>query len=141
MNIYMMEALKEANKAYKKGDVPVGCVIVCNNKIIAKAYNKKEKTNNAIAHAEILAIKKACKKLKTWRLEQCEIYITMEPCLMCSGAIVQSRINKIYYGIKNDSFGGSKYIKIYNKKIEIKGNIMKDECHYLIKKFFEEKRV
>lgn len=141
MNIYMMEALKEANKAYKEGDVPVGCVIVYNNKIIAKAHNKKEKTNDAVAHAEILAIKKACKKMKTWRLERCEIYITMEPCLMCSGAIIQSRINKVYYGIKNPSFGGSKYIKLYNKKIEFEENVMKDECQYLIKKFFEEKRV
>ena len=84
---YMKIALKQAEKALKYNEVPVGCVIVKNNKIIAKAYNKKEKTKNVIQHAEIIAISKACKKIKNWRLDNCEIYITMEPCMMCSGAI------------------------------------------------------
>ena len=93
----MKIALKNAKKALKHDEVPVGAVIVKNNKIISQAYNKKEKTKNVINHAEIIAISKACKKLKTWRLDDCEIYITMEPCMMCSGAIEQARIKKIIY--------------------------------------------
>ena len=102
MNEYYMNiAIKEAKKAYKYEEVPVGAVIVKNNKVIAKAFNKKEKTKNVTKHAEIIAISKACKKLKNWRLEDCIIYVTMEPCMMCSGAIEQSRIKKIVYGVKN----------------------------------------
>ena len=99
---YMKIAIKEANKAFKINEVPVGAVIVKNKKIIAKAYNKREKTKNVINHAEIIAITKACKNIKNWRLDDCEIYITMEPCMMCSGAIQQSRIKKIIYGVKNE---------------------------------------
>ena len=86
---YMNIAIKEAKKAYKYEEVPVGAVIVKNNKIVSKAFNKKEKTKNVIKHAEIIAISKACKKLKNWRLDECELYVTMEPCMMCSGAIEQ----------------------------------------------------
>ena len=102
---YMEIAIKEANKAYKKGDVPVGAIIIKNNKIIAKAYNTKEKNKNAINHAEILVIKKACKKLNTWHLNDCILYTTMEPCMMCCGAIMQSRIKEIHYILDNESFG------------------------------------
>lgn len=136
--IYMIEALKQANKAFKKGDVPVGCVIVYNNKIIAKAYNKKEKNKNAVLHAEIIAITKACKKLKTWHLENCKLYTTMEPCLMCTGAIIQSRIGYICYGVKNDSFGGLNQIN--SNKVIIKSNILKDKSEQLLKEFFKLKR-
>ena len=101
---YLKIAYKEALKAYKKGDIPVGCVIVKKNKIVAKAYNKKEKNNIATYHAEILAINKACKKLKTWHLDDCILYTTMEPCIMCSGAIIQSRIKKIVYSISIITF-------------------------------------
>ena len=102
---YMEIAIKEANKAYKKGDVPVGAIIIKNNKIIAKAYNTKEKNKNAINHAEILVIKKACKKLNTWHLNDCILYTTIEPCMMCCGAIMQSRIKEIHYILDNESFG------------------------------------
>ena len=102
---YMHEALKEAKKSYKADDVPVGAIIVMNNKIIAKAHNKKEKHKNAIEHAEILAISKACKKLNTWHLEKCTIYVTLEPCLMCAGALIQSRIGKLVYATNNEKFG------------------------------------
>ena len=102
---YMTEAIKQEKKAYNKKEVPVGAVIVCNNKIIAKSYNMREKKKNVIKHAEIIAIAKACKKKKTWKLDDCEIYVTMEPCLMCFGAIMQARIKKIYYGIQNEKYG------------------------------------
>lgn len=136
---YMIEALNQAQKAYKKGDVPVGCVIVKNNKIIAKGYNKKEKNRNAIEHAEIIAISKACKKLKTWHLEDCKLYTTMEPCLMCTGAILQSRIGYVCYGIKNQNYGASD--KLSKSKIIIVGEIKKENSEKLLKKFFKEKRI
>ena len=98
---YMSLALKEAKKASMNGDIPVGCVIIKNDKVIAKSYNKKEKHNNAIKHAEIDAISKACRKLKTWHLDDCILYTTMEPCTMCTGAIIQSRIKKIYFSLSS----------------------------------------
>lgn len=101
MEEYIKEALKEAKKAYKKEEVPVGAIIVKDGKIIAKAHNLREKTNLSTAHAEILCINKACKKLKSWRLENCTMYVTLEPCSMCAGAIMQSRISKIIYGAKD----------------------------------------
>lgn len=141
MNIdYMKLALKEANKALKKGDVPIGCVVVKNNKIIAKAHNEKETKKNAIYHAELLAISKACKKLKTWHLEDCKLYTTMEPCMMCAGSIIQSRINYVCYSIKNETFGASTYLKNTNKKIEIVPFVLEDESKKLIQTFFKEKR-
>ena len=110
MNDFMNLALKQALKAYKKQEVPIGAIVVKNGKIISKAYNKKENKQITTKHAEIIAIERACKKLKTWHLDECEIYTTMEPCLMCYGAIEQSRISKIYYGLKNMNFGfKSKY--------------------------------
>lgn len=140
MKEHMQIAYKEALKAYKKGDVPVGAVIIKNNKVIAKSYNKKEKKNNAILHAEIDAINKACKKLKTWHLENCILYTTLEPCLMCTGAIVQSRINEIYYATENKNFGEINNIKKYNKQIKINSGLLKNESSELLKKFFKEKR-
>lgn len=136
----MKIAYKEALKAYKKGDVPVGAVIIKNNKVIAKSYNKKEKNNNAILHAEIDVINKACKKLKTWHLENCILYTTLEPCLMCTGAIIQSRINEIYYATENNNFGEINNIKKYNKQIKINSGLLKNESSELLKKFFKEKR-
>ena len=93
---FMEEALKEAKKSYHQGDVPVGAIIVKNQKIISKGHNKKEKMQVATRHAEMIAIEKACKKLKTWHLDDCILYVTMEPCLMCAGAILQSRIKKLF---------------------------------------------
>ena len=101
---YMKEALKQANIAYKKDEVPIGCIIVKEGKIISRSYNQKKLKNIATYHAEILAINKACKKLNTWHLEDCTLYTTVEPCLMCAGAIIQSRISRVVYGTKNKAF-------------------------------------
>jgi len=138
MEKYMKIAYKEAEKAYKNGEVPVGAVIVKDNIVVSKAYNKKEKYQCTTKHAEIIAIEKACKKLKTWHLDDCEIYITMEPCMMCTGAIIQSRIKKIYYAIENEKFGYLNKIDIKKIKI-VKGN-MTLESAQLLQKFFQDKR-
>ena len=114
---YMMLAIDEAKKAYKKNEVPIGCVIVKDGRIISKAHNKKEIKKNAIMHAEIIAIAKACKKLKTWHLDDCVLYTTVEPCMMCTGAIIQSRIKKIYYSISNKSFGELENYHLKEEKI------------------------
>lgn len=140
MDKYMNIAIKEALKAYKKGDIPVGCVIIKNNKIIAKAYNKKENKKVSTYHAEIIAINKACKKLKTWHLDDCTLYTTMEPCIMCSGAIIQSRIKNIIYILDNPNFGNINNNKIFNNN---KYNIKKvDNDAYLkyLQQFFIKKR-
>ena len=141
MNCYMELALKEAYKSYKKGDVPVGAVVVKNGKIIAKAHNLKEKKHNPLMHAEIIAISKTSKRLKRWRLDDCELYVTMEPCMMCTGAIMQSRIKKVYYSIENHDFGALKNIsqdKKYN--ITVDNTMGTDESLNMLKKFFEERR-
>ena len=141
MNCYMELALKEAYKSYKKGDVPVGAVIVKNGKKIAKAHNLKEKKHNPLMHAEIIAINKASKRLKRWRLDDCELYVTMEPCMMCTGAIIQSRIKKIYYSIENHDFGALKNISQDKKYNIIVDNTMgTNESLNMLKKFFEERR-
>ena len=137
---YIKIALNEAKKAYKKCDVPVGAVIVKNNKIIAKAYNKKENKGNAILHAELIAINKACKKLKTWHLENCKLYTTLEPCPMCIGAIIQSRIGSLYYSTNNNNYSEINMLKKYNKQINIKSGILKEEASNLLTKFFKEQR-
>ena len=139
----MKEALKEAKKAYKKEEVPVGAIIVKDGKIIARAHNIKETKKNAVGHAEILAIQKACKKLKAWRLIDCEMYVTLEPCSMCAGALINSRINKIYIGTDDPKTGacGSVLNLLedypFNHKIEIEKYILKDECEGLLKEFFK----
>lgn len=143
---YMKEALKEAKKAYNKDEVPVGCVIVKQGKIIAKAYNKREKSQDATAHAEILCIKKACKKINSFRLNDCEIYVTLEPCPMCAGAIINARIAKVFFGAYDNKAGccGTLYNlptdKRFNHNAEIKGGILEQDCATLLKKFFYEKR-
>jgi len=105
---YMLEAIKEAKKAYKKDEVPVGAIIVYNNKIIARGHNLKERNNDVTAHAEIVALKKAAKKMKTWRLNDCDIYVTLEPCSMCMSALIQCRIRNIYYGCMDGKSGAIK---------------------------------
>lgn len=142
---FMKEALKEAKKAYKKEEIPVGCVIVKNDEIIAKAHNLKETKNLATAHAEILAIEKAAKELKSWRLSDCEMYITLEPCTMCMGAIILSRIKKIYIGTMDEKTGAcGSFINLqnykYNHKVEIETGLMKEECEKIIKEFFKKLR-
>ena len=133
---YMQIAIKQAKKALKCGEVPVGAVIVKNNKIISKAFNKKEKLKNVTKHAEIIAISKACKKLKNWRLDDCKIYVTMEPCMMCSGAIEQSRIKKIVYGVKNENYGYTDKLK----NLEIISQICENTCKEMIQSFFKKRR-
>ena len=141
----MKIALKNAKKALKHDEVPVGAVIVKNNKIISQAYNKKEKTKNVINHAEIIAISKACKKLKTWRLDDCSLYVTLEPCLMCSGAIIQSRISKVYFATKNEKFGYVSSIdsllnKKNNHKVEIHEGMCQKKAQKMLIEFFKNKR-
>ena len=140
---YMNLALKEAKKAIKYGDIPIGCVIVMNNKVISKAFNKKEFNNNPIKHAEIIAIEKASKKLNTWHLDECTLYTTMEPCLMCAGAILQSRISRIVYGLPNNNFGevtSNNVVFKNNKKIKIDGCICEEESKSLVQCFFKNIR-
>jgi len=145
-NKFMKEALKEAQKAYDKLEVPVGCVIVKDGKIIARAHNQKETKLDTTKHAEILAIQKASKKLESWRLLDCEMYVTLEPCPMCAGAIINSRIKKVYIGTKDEKTGacGSKLNLLedytFNHKVEIETGIMKNECEEILKKFFKELR-
>jgi len=142
---YIKEALKEAKKAYSIGEIPVGCVIVYNDKIIARGYNKREKNQQAIDHAEIIAIRKASKKIGSWRLDDCKMYITLEPCVMCSGAIIQSRIKEVIYGAYDYRFGCHKSITNlfdlkFNHTVNIKGGVLEEECSNIIKKFFQELR-
>ena len=133
---YMNLAIVQSKKALKKNEVPVGAIIVKNNKVISKGYNKKEQKNNAIKHAEIIAIEKACKKLKNWRLEDCILYVTMEPCMMCCGAIEQSRIKKIVYAIENQNFGYTHDLK----NVEIVSGVHKNICRDMVQTFFQKKR-
>ncbi len=139
----MIEALKEAKKAYKKLEVPVGAVIVKDGEIIARAHNLKETKNDTTKHAEIIAIQKASKKLNAWRLEDCEMYVTLEPCTMCAGAIINSRIKKIYIGTKDPKTGACGSILNlfedykFNHKVEYETGIMQEECEKILKDFFK----
>lgn len=139
---YMVIALNQAQKAFKKGEVPVGAVIVKNDKIISKAYNKREKTKNILNHAEIIAIRKACKRLKSWRLNECEIYVTLEPCLMCSGAIKQARMKRIIYATDSPKYGEiENNNKVFeNSDVLITREICKKDSQKLLKNFFKLRR-
>lgn len=142
---FMREALKEARKAYNIKEVPIGCVIVLDGKIIARAYNKREKMNLSLAHAEILAIKKASKKLESWRLENCTMYITLEPCVMCAGAIIQSRIKNVVYGTQDPRFGTHKSIinlfdVKFNHTVNVTSGVLETECSSIISLFFKDLR-
>ena len=143
---YMKQALKEAEKAYKKLEVPVGAVIVKDGKIIARAHNQKETKTDTTKHAEIIAIQKASKKLESWRLIDCEMYITLEPCSMCAGAIINSRIKKVYIGAMDEKTGAVGSVLnlfedyTFNHKVESETGIMKKECQETLKKFFKELR-
>ena len=142
---FMKEALKEAKKAYEKLEVPVGAVIVKNGKIIARAHNLKETKKDTTKHAEILAIEKASKKLNAWRLLDCEMYITLEPCSMCAGAIINSRIKKIYIGALDEKTGAAGSVLNlfdykFNHKVEVEKGILQKECEKVLKDFFKELR-
>ncbi len=139
---FMGFALKEAKKAAEKGEVPVGAVIVKDGEIIAKAHNTKESKKNAINHAEILAIEKACKKLGGWRLWQCELFVTLEPCPMCTGAIINSRLKRVVYGVKDEKSGCCESVANFfempfNHKPEVKSAVLEKECSALLSEFFK----
>ena len=143
---FMKEALKEAKKAYEKLEVPVGAVIVKDGKIIARAHNQKETKKDTTKHAEILAIQKASKKLESWRLIDCEMYVTLEPCSMCAGAIINSRIKKIYIGTLDEKTGAAGSVfnlfedYTFNHKVEIEKGILQKDCEQILKDFFKELR-
>lgn len=141
---FMKKALLLAKKAYAVDEVPVGAVLVLNGKVIASAYNKREFSKDAIAHAEILAIKKACKKLDDFRLLGAELYVSLEPCVMCTGAILNARIAKVYFGasITNGSISCSELVQRaeLNHKTEIYGGFLKEECSQLVSCYFKQKR-
>lgn len=142
---FMRLAIKEAKKAKNKDEVPIGAVVVKNGKIISRGYNLRESKQNSLKHAEIIAIDKACKKLGNFRLEGCDLYVTVEPCLMCSGAIVQSRIRKVYFGACDEKYGTvTSVVNAFeikaNHRVEFEQGVCKDECESLIKNFFKELR-
>ena len=142
----MSLALAEAKKAFIKDEVPVGCVVVLNDEVLAKSYNQKVKKKDPTSHAEIECIKKACKKLNSSYLNECEMYVTLEPCIMCAGAIINSRIKKVYIGTldpKGGAFGSNtdvNKIKNLNHYPRVEKNILQDECSKILKEFFKNKR-
>ena len=142
----MLEALKEAQLAAKEDEVPIGCVIVKNNQIIARAHNQRDKTNNPFGHAEMLAIQKASEVVNDWQLVDVELYVTIEPCLMCAGAIIQSRIAKVIYGapdLKGGALGGSINVldaKDINHRPEVIKGVLIEQCISIIKDYFKSKR-
>ena len=142
----MRQAIKQALIAKEKDEVPIGAVIVIDGKIIAKAYNQMEKTQRATAHAEILAIEKACKKLKSWRLDGAEMYVTVEPCAMCAGAITNARIKKVYFGAYESKSGCAESLypvlteNGLNHKTEYEGGIEREICAQILKDYFKSKR-
>lgn len=143
---FMKEAIIEAEKAYALGEVPVGAVVVKDNEIIARAHNLRESTQNATHHAEIIAINEACHKLNTWRLNDCDLYVTLEPCIMCAGALILSRINKVYFGASDPKFGSVVSvtrildIKKYNHQVLYEGGILSEACANILKSFFKSLR-
>lgn len=142
----MKEAIKQAKKAYRINEVPIGCVIVYENKIIARAYNKRNTKKNALAHAEIIAINKASKVMGDWRLEECSMYITLEPCPMCAGAIVQSRMKEVYVGSMNPKAGCAGSVinllqmEQLNHQVSLEIGLLEEECSNLLTTFFKELR-
>ena len=143
---FMKLALKEAQKAYNELEIPVGAIIVKDGKVIARAYNEKEKKNDSTKHAEILAIQKASKKLKSWRLYDCDMYVTLEPCPMCAGAIIQARIKKLYIGTMDEKTGacGSVLNLLedykFNHQVEVETGLLNNECEKILKDFFKDLR-
>ncbi|QHQ60365.1 tRNA-specific adenosine deaminase [Anaerocolumna sedimenticola] len=148
MNLkYMKEALKEAKKAAKLGEVPIGCVIVYEDKIIGRGYNKRNTRKTTLAHAELIAIQKASKVIGDWRLEDCTMYVTLEPCQMCAGAIVQARIKEVIVGTMNPKAGCAGSIlnilqmEEFNHQVELTTGVMQEECETVLKEFFKGLRV
>lgn len=144
---YMKEAIRQAKKAYAIGEVPIGCVIVYEDKIIGRGYNRRTIDKNTLAHAELQAIRKASKKMDDWRLEGCTMYVTLEPCQMCSGAIVQSRMDRVVVGCMNPKAGCAGSIlnllnmQEFNHQVELTTGVLEEECSQLMKSFFRELRM
>ena len=144
---YMKEAIRQAKKAYALGEVPIGCVIVYQDKIIGRGYNRRNTDKNTLAHAEITAINKASRAMKDWRLEECTLYVTLEPCQMCSGAIVQARISEVVMGCMNPKAGcAGSILNIldmpqFNHQVRIKKGVLEESCSDLLKTFFKELRI
>jgi len=144
--LFMKEALKEAKKAYKKDETPVGAVIVKDGKVIARGHNEKELKNDPTLHAEISAIRKACKKLNSWRLNDCDMYVTLEPCAMCAGAIIQARVGRLFIGTTDPKAGavGSVVdilgVDKFNHRVEVSYGLLMEECSKILKDFFKELR-
>lgn len=142
---FMKEALKQAKKAYEKGEVPVGCVIVKDDIIISRGYNKRETSNHVFMHAEMVAMDKACKKLGSWRLDECTLYVTLEPCAMCSGTMIQSRLKRLVYGAKEPKSGVHQsltnlFALPFNHEVEVDSGLLEEESGQLLKAFFRELR-
>ncbi|MBQ0058962.1 MAG: tRNA adenosine(34) deaminase TadA [Lachnospiraceae bacterium] len=143
---FMKAALREARKASAIDEVPIGCVIVSDGKIIARGYNRRNTDKNTLAHAEIIAIRKACKKTGDWRLEECTMYITLEPCPMCAGAIVQARIPKVVVACMNPKAGCAGSVvdllkmKGFNHQVETVYGVLEDECRSELQSFFKQLR-
>lgn len=146
MEWYMKEALKEARKAFDKEETPIGAVIVRDGAIIARAHNEKELKNDATLHAEMTAIRKASKKTASWRLNDCDLYVTLEPCAMCAGAILQSRIRRLYIGAFDPKAGAAGSVvnllavEAFNHRVEVYHGILEEECSAMLKEFFKELR-
>lgn len=144
---YMKEALKQAKRAYLIGEVPIGCLIVYRDKIIGRGYNKRNTKKTTLAHAELSAISKASKVIGDWRLEDCTLYVTLEPCQMCSGAIVQARIKRVVVGTMNPKAGCAGSIlnllqmEQFNHQVELETGILEEECSRLLQDFFRELRI
>lgn len=143
---YMREAIRQARKAYALGETPIGCVIVYEDKIIGRGYNRRTIDKNTLAHAEMIAIKKASKKMNDWRLEGCTMYVTLEPCQMCSGAIVQSRMDRVVIGCMNPKAGCAGSVlnllqmQEFNHQVELEIGVLGEECSWIMKEFFKELR-
>ena len=144
---YMLEAIVEAKKAEQLNEVPIGAVIVVDDQIIAKAHNLRETSQNAVAHAELLAIEKACEKLGTWRLERATLYVTLEPCPMCAGAIIMSRIERVVFGASDPKGGcAGTFMNLlvderFNHQSEVRSGVLEKECGELLTKFFRSIRL
>ncbi|MEE1315361.1 MAG: tRNA adenosine(34) deaminase TadA [Faecalimonas sp.] len=143
---YMKEAIRQAKKAYAIGEVPIGCVIVYEDRIIGRGYNRRKVDKNTLSHAELEAIRKASKKMGDWRLEDCTMYVTLEPCQMCSGAIVQARMKRVVIGCMNPKAGCAGSIlnllqmEEFNHQVEIEKGVLESECSEMMKRFFKELR-
>ena len=143
---YMQCAINQARRAGKKGEVPVGAVIVKDDRILSVGINMREKNRSATAHAEMMAIEKACKKLRSWRLEDCDLYVTLEPCPMCAGAILQARMKNVYFGAYDQKAGAAGSVfnlfadYTFNHEVNIQGGVLEEDCQSLLSDFFSDLR-